>query len=100
MPPAPSDIVPRFTVRFPPPGKGAIRVSSSEGFWRLEDAGAGHTRVHYESFSEAGGRIPAWVIARASRSRIVADFRTLEGLAQRPTPDGDPSALPAVTAGP
>jgi hypothetical protein len=50
----------------PPPQKGVLRVTVSEGSWLLEPAGSGKTRATYCLFTDSGGALPAFIANSAS----------------------------------
>lgn len=63
-----------------PEKKNHVRITRTDGFWRLKDLGDGRTDVHYEVLAEPGGNIPAWL----ARSKVVSvPYETLTGLSAR-----------------
>ncbi len=63
-----------------PEKDGHVRITRTDGFWRLEDLGDGRIDVHYEVLAEPGGNIPAWL----AQSKVVSvPYDTLMGLKER-----------------
>ena len=60
-----------------PEDKGYVRVTSVEGYWRLEPLEDGRVKVTYQLHSEPGGSVPSWL---ANSFVIDAPFNTLKGL--------------------
>lgn len=63
----------------PPVDPKHVRIPAIRGRWLIEPAGAG-SRLTYQSFSEPGGSIPAFMIHGAQFDQIVHD---VEGLLTR-----------------
>ncbi|HRI52239.1 MAG TPA: START domain-containing protein [Pseudomonadota bacterium] len=64
----------------PPVDPKHVRIPAIRGRWLIEPEGAGGSRLTYQSFSEPGGSIPAFMIHGAQLDQIVHD---VEGLLQR-----------------
>ena len=58
----------------PPPQKGVLRVTVSEGSWLLEPDGADKTRATYSVFSDTGGALPAFIANGAAAMGIKKVF--------------------------
>ncbi len=54
----------------PPPKKGVLRVTLSEGSWLLEPEGPSKTRATYSVFTDSGGALPAFLANGASEIGI------------------------------
>ncbi len=57
-----------------------VRITRTDGFWRLTDLGDGRTEVHYEVLAEPGGNIPAWL---AQAKVVSVPYETLLGMKER-----------------
>jgi hypothetical protein len=64
----------------PPVDPKHVRIPAIRGRWLIEPATAGGSRLTYQSFSEPGGSIPAFMIHGAQFDQIVQD---VEGLLKR-----------------
>jgi len=61
----------------PPVDPKHVRIPAIRGHWLIEPAGPGGSRLTYQSFSEPGGSIPAFMIHGAQFDQVVQD---VEGL--------------------
>jgi hypothetical protein len=68
----------------PPPRKGVLRVSVSEGSWLLEPDGADKTRATYSIFSDTGGALPAFIANGAAALGIKKVFAAVRKQVQDP----------------
>ena len=64
----------------PPVDPKHVRIPAIRGRWLIEPAGTAGSRLTYQSFSEPGGSIPAFMIHGAQLDQIVQD---VEGLLKR-----------------
>lgn len=60
-----------------PHKKGVVRVPFIEAEWALIPMGPGETRIVYRVLSDAGGRIPTWLVNSVSVSQ---PYHTMRGL--------------------
>lgn len=76
--------------------KGHVRPSVYQGFWKVEPAGAGKSRILYLSELEPGGSIPMFIFRWATKHGIPKTVEKLEEVAAqagppdkllRPTPE-------------
>jgi hypothetical protein len=68
----------------PPPQKGVLRVSVSEGSWLLEPDGPDKTRATYSIFSDTGGALPAFIANGAAALGIKKVFAAVRKQVQDP----------------
>jgi hypothetical protein len=68
----------------PPPQKGVVRVSVSEGSWLLEPDGPDKTRATYSVFSDTGGALPAFIANGAAALGIKKVFAAVRKQVQDP----------------
>jgi len=68
----------------PPPQKGVLRVSVSEGSWLLEPDGPDKTRATYCIFSDTGGALPAFIANGAAALGIKKVFAAVRKQIQDP----------------
>jgi hypothetical protein len=68
----------------PPPQKGVVRVSVSEGSWLLEPDGPDKTRATYSVFSDTGGALPAFIANGAAALGIKKVFTAVRKQVQDP----------------
>ena len=61
----------------PKPPPGVVRIPRSEGSWTFRNLGTKGSHVVYESFSELGGSIPAWIINWLMVSEQLRELETL-----------------------
>lgn len=61
----------------PPPQDGVVRIQSSRSSWVLSPAEKHKTLGEYQSHSDPGGSIPAWVANRAMTSTLEEMHATL-----------------------
>ena len=54
-----------------------VRIPAIRGRWAVEPGDQGGSRLTYQSFSEPGGSIPAFMIHGAQLDQIVHDVETL-----------------------
>ena len=64
----------------PPVDPKHVRIPAIRGRWLIEPDGAGGSRLTYQSFSEPGGSIPAFMIHGAQTDQVIHD---VEGLLKR-----------------
>lgn len=57
--------------------KGKVRISKTEGFWKLSGLNDKKTKVIYEFFTDPGGTIPSWMVNTTISSN---PYKTLKGL--------------------
>jgi hypothetical protein len=70
----------------PPVPDGVVRIERSEGSWVFQPRGDAHTQVVFTSLTDVGGRVPAWLVNRVYRGRVLSQFEgLLEGLDAPPT---------------
>ncbi len=75
----------------PPVPEGVVRIRRSEGSWEFRPAPAARTRVRFSSLTDVGGRVPAWVVNRVYRGRVLDEFETLLRKLDALSPDTAPS---------
>jgi len=68
----------------PPPQKGVLRVSVSDGSWLLEPDGPDKTRATYSIFSDTGGALPAFIANGAAALGIKKVFAAVRKQVQDP----------------
>lgn len=66
----------------PPAVPGHVRITQNEGYWEVEPAAGGHSKVTYYLFVDAGGRIPKFLTNRLNRDAVPDLFRSVERHAQ------------------
>jgi hypothetical protein len=61
--------------RCPPPAHGILRLQQNRGSWELTPTADGAaTWVHYTSYTEPGGHLPAWIVNRVTEHEIAGTF--------------------------
>jgi hypothetical protein len=77
---------PALTIRYdlrndlgPPPAKGRVLLPAVRGGWRIVPAGRG-SEITYDSYSEPGGSVPAWLVRGPHQDQIVSDVTRLREL--------------------
>ena len=67
----------------PEPKDGVVRIDRSEGRWEFERRTQATTQVIFESMTDVGLAMPAWLVNRIYRRQIEGEFeRLLERLAR------------------
>jgi hypothetical protein len=64
--------------------RGVVRVRVAEGSWLLEPAGNGRTMATYTSFSDPGGKLPAFVANKAAKESVRKLFAAIRKQARLP----------------
>jgi hypothetical protein len=64
--------------------KGVMHVKVAEGSWLLEPAAGGHTTATYISFSDPGGKLPAFLTNKAGRETVRKLFAAIRKQARLP----------------
>jgi uncharacterized membrane protein len=69
----------------PPPARGVVRHTRTEGTWMLRALDERHTLVEYDAIVDPGGSVPAWIVDRASAHAMRGMFHSLAVRATAPT---------------
>jgi hypothetical protein len=61
----------------PPVPEGVVRIQRSEGMWEFTRVEPERTHVVFESLTDIGGSIPAWLVNRLYRGQVLGQFEDL-----------------------
>jgi ribosome-associated toxin RatA of RatAB toxin-antitoxin module len=61
----------------PPPSPGCVRVRASRSVWRLVPGADGGTDVSYAIRTDAGGRLPGWIVAWIQKNAAAKFVRAI-----------------------
>jgi hypothetical protein len=68
----------------PPPLKGIVRMTHTEGRWQLMPRDGGKTEVLYQGITDPAGSLPAWIVNRATARSMTDMFGALRKAAAQP----------------
>lgn len=72
---------------------GVVRMPKLSGTWTVTTSGPGTTQVTYQTYSDLGGSVPAWIARSGTRKAAVRDLKRVVASAQKRA-----SQLPAAPA--
>jgi len=67
----------------PAPRPGVVRLRESRGSWEFAPLPDGRTRAVYESHTDIGGSIPAWLLERLMSDTVVDGYESLRVRVER-----------------
>jgi len=68
----------------PPAKSGVTRIAINDGYWQLEDASDGGTKVTYYVYTNPGGGIPSFVINMANSTAVGELFKAVAKASKDP----------------
>jgi hypothetical protein len=81
----------------PPPRIGVVRVTVTEGYWKLEPIDDGkRTRASYFVFADPGGSVPKSVAQWGTNTMLGGIFNAIRARARNPKYRVDPPPVPSL----